>query len=84
MSILYQIIIIALITAFVVLFIEKIGLRDVIIMYSPKLVSKLFSCDFCLCFWVSLTLTFIARFIVGWPFVLILPICSTPIARYLL
>lgn len=84
MSVLYQIVIIALITAFVVLFTEKIGLRDVIIMSSPKVVSKLFSCDFCLCFWVSLILTFIAHFIVNWPFTIILPICSTPIARYLL
>ena len=84
MSILHQVIIIALMTAFIVLLIGKLGIRDYIIIRGPKKVSQLFSCDFCLCFWVGLTITLLAHFIVAWPYTLILPICSTPIARYLL
>lgn len=84
MSVLHQIVIVALITAFTVLFISRIGLRDFIIIHSPKSISELFSCDFCLCFWIGLTITLIAHFVVGWPFTFILPACSTPIARYLL
>ena len=84
MSVLHQIAIVALIAAFTILFISRIGLRDFIIIRSPKPISELFSCDFCLCFWISLTITLIAHFVVGWPFTLILPTCSTPIARYLL
>lgn len=84
MSVLHQIIIVALITTFIVLLISKIGLRDFIITEGPEKVSQLFSCDFCLCFWIGLTITLIAHFVVGWPFTLILPACSTPMARYLL
>lgn len=84
MSVLHQIVIVALIAAFTILFISRIGLRDFIIMRSPKPISELFSCDFCLCFWIGLTITLIAHFVVGWPFTFILPACSTPIARYLL
>ena len=84
MPALHQIVIVALIAAFTILFISRIGLRDFIIMHSPKPISELFSCDFCLCFWIGLTITLIAHFVVGWPFTFILPACSTPIARYLL
>lgn len=84
MSVLHQIVIVALITAFTILFISRTGLRDFIIIRSPKPISELFSCDFCLCFWIGLTITLIAHFVVGWPFTFILPACSTPIARYLL
>ena len=84
MSVLHQIVIVALVTAFTILLISRIGLRDFIIIRSSKPISKLFSCDFCLCFWIGLTITLIAHFIVGWPFTFILPACSTPIARYLL
>lgn len=84
MPVLHQIVIVALVAAFTVLLISRIGLRDFIITHSPKLISELFSCDFCLCFWIGLTITLIAHFVVGWPFTFILPACSTPIARYLL
>lgn len=84
MLVLHQIIIVALITTFIVLLISKIGLRGFIITKGPEKVSQLFSCDFCLCFWIGLTITLIAYFVVGWSFTLILPACSTPIARFLL
>lgn len=86
MSVLHQIIIVALITTFIVLLISKIGLRDFIIMRSPKLISKLFSCDFCLCFWTSVLISAIL-FLQQSPYdalFILIPICSTPIARYLL
>ena len=86
MPVLHQIAIVALITTFIVLFISKIGLCDFIIMRSPKLISKLFSCDFCLCFWASVLISAIL-FLQQNPYdalFIVIPVCSTPIARYLL
>lgn len=86
MLVLHQIVIVALIAAFTILFISRIGLRDFIIMRSPKPISELFSCDFCLCFWISVlisTILFLRQSPYDALFIFI-PICSTPIARYLL
>lgn len=85
MLVLISAIIIALVAAFIILFIDKIGLRNWLIEKSPKLLSKLFSCDFCLSFWVSVILTLIAVFVLGGDMIyLISPILATPITRFLL
>ena len=86
MPIQYQIIITALVSAFIVLLISKLGFRDYIITRGPSVVSKLFSCDFCLCFWLSVIVS-VFLFLAQSPhdaLFIIVPICSTPIARYLL
>ena len=70
--------------AFIILFISKIGLRNYLIAISPKLISQLFDCDFCLSFWLSLVLASILAIIFGNPYILFISILSTPVARFLL
>ena len=75
---------IACIASFIILFISKVNLRNFIIVRAPKIISKLFSCDFCLCFWISLILAIILAIIFNNINIIITPIISTPVARFLL
>lgn len=88
MSTIYTVIIaaifIACIASFIILFISKVNLRNFIIARAPKIISELFSCDFCLCFWISLILAIILAIIFNNINIIITPIISTPIARFLL
>lgn len=77
-------IMIAAVSAFVILLIGKIGLRNWLIAITPKLISQLFDCDFCLSFWLSVILASILAIIWNEPLLLIIPIVSTPITRILL
>ena len=80
MTMLLALIYIALAAAFVILLIGKLGVRDSIIARAPKLISKLFDCDFCLSFWTSVILAiFFSEFNI-----LFIPIISTPITRILI
>lgn len=78
------IIIVALLAAFVILLIDKIGLRDIIIQNAPRLISKLFECDFCLSFWTSVVLTAVIVASTGCWSMAVTPIVSTPITRVLI
>lgn len=88
MSTIYFVITIAAIvacaSAFGILLINKLGIRDEIIARAPKLISELFSCDFCLSFWFSLILTIILAIFFSEIIVLFISIISTPITRILL
>ena len=77
-------IIIASLSAFFILFIGKIGLREKIILYAPELLSKLYSCDFCLSFWISVIFAIFVALIHQDPTMLIIPAISTPITRILI
>lgn len=83
-TIIYIAIAVALITAFIVLVISKIGLREYIILTSKSaFVSKLFSCDFCLCFWFSVLIS-VSLVVMGLDLrFLAVPCLSTPLARLL-
>ena len=73
---------IAMISCFIFLFLDKIGFRGYIVMYSPiRLFSDLFNCECCLSFWINL---FVSRLVViatqdYWMF--LIPLFSTPISR---
>ncbi len=76
---------VACLSAFSILFISKIGLRDFIIRRSPiRLVSQLFECEFCLSFWTNLfwIVIIFCIFPCGWLF--LFPIFAAPITRSLL
>lgn len=75
---------VALASAFAILLIGKLGIRDSIIAIAPMPVSKLFECDFCLSFWTSLILAVILAIFFREISVLFIPILSTPITRILL
>lgn len=71
-------------TAFIIILIKKLGIRDIIISRAPKLFSQLFDCDFCLSFWISVIFVIILVYINKDISMLIIPFLSTPISRFLL
>lgn len=76
---------VGLLVAFVVLFLGRFevlstSLRDWVIIRAPKLLSEAFSCDFCLCWWLSVAVCVVAAPFVGW-WMLFVPVFSTPVAR---
>lgn len=87
MSTVYQAIVIALMAAFVILFLGKTGLRIKLRDYYDKIgisvLADMLDCDFCLSFWTCLV---IAMFLWAFgykPDFLVL-FCAPPITRYLL
>lgn len=76
--------VIALVSAFIILLIGKLGVRDEVVTKAPKLISQLFECDFCLSFWVSLILAIILALIFREIYIILAPTMSTPITRILL
>ena len=75
---------VALMAAFVILLIGKLGIRSMVIAKAPKLISQLFDCDFCISFWVSVILAIILAILVGETTFLFIPVVSTPITRILI
>ncbi len=75
----------ALIAAFSILFIGKTGIREVVIVKSPiRLISELFSCDFCLSFWTNLFYATIIFLVFGCWIAFLFPIFAAPITRHLI
>ena len=77
-------IVIAAVAAFFILFMEKTGYRDKMIANSPKLISQMYECDFCLSFWISVVFTIgiiISEHNLSYVYV---PFISAPITRRLL
>ena len=85
MSALHQVIFIALAAAFIILFIDKVGLRGKVIEKCPiELISKMFECDFCISFWTSVILAVIIAIISNNVIAIAYPVFTTPIVRLLL
>lgn len=84
MPTLYQVIAVALVTAFIILLIGKLGIRDRVITRAPRLISELFDCDFCLSFWISAILALILALFLNEMNIIFVPILSTPLARFLI
>jgi hypothetical protein len=72
---------IAFIAAFLILSITKLGVREWAQIHAPKLISKLFSCDFCLSFWTCLFISLILLIFTGDIRLLIIPFLATPVTR---
>ena len=73
-----------LFSAFLILFVSKIGGREYVQMYGNKFLSRLFGCDFCLSFWFNLILSIILYIFVKDATVLLYCFVSTPITRVLI
>lgn len=88
MPTLYQVIYVALIVAFTVLFLGKTGLRtkirDKADEFGIGLVADMLECDFCLCFWLSFIASFIIAFLTCDISMFLIPFLSTPIARFMI
>lgn len=84
MPTIYQIVTIALISAFVIQFIDKVGLRNLVIERAGYFVSNAFSCDFCLSFWTNLLVCILLVLITGNYALFVVPFMSVPITRILI
>ena len=76
--------IIAMASCWVILFMTKVGFREYMQVHAPEILSKLFSCDFCLSWWVCLFLSIIASIAAGTPYILLCSFCATPLTRHYL
>lgn len=88
MPTIYQIIILALLASFILLFLTKTGyrynLRDFYYLAGFLKIAKMLDCDFCFSFWLSLALAILLAILyrdLSWAAV---PIFSTPLTRFLL
>nr|DAU31599.1 MAG TPA: Protein of unknown function (DUF1360) [Caudoviricetes sp.] len=92
MPTLYQIILTSLLTAFLILYSNKTGIRYKIrdyldLHYNNKLtnlISRMLDCDFCLSFWLSLVIIIVTVVMLQNPKLFFIPIFSTPITRILI
>jgi len=76
---------IALGASFIILLITKLGWREWVQTFGPKLFSDMFNCSFCLSFWTCVLISIFFFIFVGggWP-VFLYPILATPITRMLI
>lgn len=88
MPTLYQIILIALFSTFVELFMSKSGfrylLRDQCDDIDFALIAKMLDCDFCLGFWLSVIISIVMVLITLDPSYFYVPVFATPIIRFLI
>jgi len=95
MPTIYQITIIALLTAFIILGATKTEIRYKVrdafdSLYLKRkiklyvLIASMLNCDYCFSFWMSLLISIVAFIISRDTTWLLTPILSTPIARFLL
>lgn len=79
-----SVIYVALIAAFILILMKKWGLIEHVQVHGNEFFSKMFHCDFCLSFWVSVLLSFFMAAITGDAKLLFIPLLSTPVTRVLL
>jgi hypothetical protein len=81
---LFHILVVSLLSAFIILFLSKTGLRDDFIITSPGLLSEMFSCDFCFSFWTAMIICIVSSVYYWDAYLLLLPFVTTPITRVLI
>ena len=80
-----SVILLALSATLILLLITKLGWREKVQIYGPKLISKMFNCDFCISFWICFVLSVLLfTFADGDWIVLFYPIFASPIVRLLI
>lgn len=77
-------VIIALIAAFVILLAGKLGLLEWVQINGNRFFSEMANCNFCLSFWVGLVLSIFFAFALGNSIILLVPLISTPLTRFML
>lgn len=77
-----NVVILSLLVSFVFQLIDKIGLKEYAQVYGNRTVHKLFSCNFCICFWLSVLLSLVFYIFVSRNIECALyPLLITPLAR---
>jgi hypothetical protein len=72
------------ISAFIILFITKVKIREYLQTFGPKIISKLMGCDFCLSFWTNVILIVVFVIFTHETKYLYLIFVNTPITRILI
>lgn len=72
---------IAMVTSFTVGLLGKMGIREYVIVKAPKLISRAFECDFCLCWWICLMFSCLIAIRMMDISILLCSVLGTPIAR---
>lgn len=75
---------VAMFGAFVILLMKKLGIVEWMQIHGDKVTSQLFSCDFCMSFWVSFILSLVLIVVFEERWMITIPFFSTPVTRYLL
>lgn len=77
------IIIVALFVSFVVGYLRVSRILDTYVFSKPSVISRLYGCDFCLCFWVSVLVS-ICLFAITFDYTLLfLPFFTTQLSKLL-
>ena len=71
-------------SCFSILFIGTTGIREQVIIKAPIMISKLFSCDFCLSWWTCLFISIVWAILSGDCRYVLCSIAATPITRIML
>ena len=82
--ILIEAIVISLVSAFAILLMQKIGIREYLVVHAPKLISKAMECDFCTCWWVNLAISLLSWGVTGQWVIMACAVIATPITRALI
>lgn len=79
-----MVVLVALLAAFIVLLIKKWGIAEYVQVHGNKFFAQMFGCDLCLSWWVGLALTFVCACLLNNLGLLLLPMFTTPLTRYIL
>lgn len=74
---------VALVAAFVLLLLKKLGVVEWMQVHGNDFISQLAGCDFCLSWWTCLIIATVAAVVVQDPFTIITAIGAAPITRKL-
>lgn len=72
---------IAMLSCFAIQLITKMEIREWVIAHAPKLISKAFECNFCLCWWTCLLFSGLIALRMMDISILMCAVIGTPIAR---
>lgn len=77
-------VVVATLTAFVILLAYKWGIVEYLQTHGNEFVSKMAQCNFCMAWWVSLFLSLFLLGLTGDFSMLLVPLIATPLARRLI
>ena len=76
--------VVATVAAFLLNLLKKWKILEYVQVHGNDFFVKMFSCDFCLSWWLGVALSFFISVYTGKPALLLVPFCSTVITRFFL
>ena len=72
------------VAAFLLNLLKKWKIVEYVQVHGNDFFVKMFSCDFCLSWWIGVALSFFISIYTGNPVLLLIPFCSSVLTRFLL